>query len=384
MSDSSSSYTVFQYRLYPSKSQTKNLFRVLDCARNLYNMALAERKYGYQLEGHKVTLADTEALAKRYRATFPYADQLFSQTAQSVVKQVDHAYQRFFRRLKNGEKAGYPRFKNANQFNSFEFKQYGYGAKLDGRRLKLYGIGRVRWHRPLAGKIKTVRIIHQAGHWSVSFTCEVPLPEPLSKTGRAVGLDMGITALITTSEGEKVDHPQWYQASQATLRLKQRRLARAKKGSQNRQKKLLAVQRQHEKVVNQRTDFLNKLAFRLVQRCDQIALEKLRIRNMVRNHRLSKHILDSGWGYFKTHLMLKAVSAGRELVLVNPAYTSQKCSGCSELFENMTLSIRWIDCRCGLSLNRDHNAAINILSRAGWVTSMSPNVVPLFSPLRRE
>lgn len=243
MSDSSTSVRVFKYRLYPGKAQEKNLYRVLNCARNLYNMALAERKYAYRLERRKVGIAETEQLAKRYRATFPYAQQLFSQTAQSVVRQVDNAYQAFFRRVKAGEKVGYPRFKSRNRFTSFEFKQYGVGAKIDGRKLKLYGIGRVslRWHRPIEGTIKTVRIVLKAGKWYACFTCEMPESVPLPETGRVVGIDVGISALITTSDGEKVANPNYYRAGQKRLRLLQRRLARAKRGSKNRRQKLLAV-----------------------------------------------------------------------------------------------------------------------------------------------
>lgn len=376
-------YKVFQYRLYPSPSQEKNLFHVMTCARNLYNMALAERKYGYEIEGRKITLADTEQLAKRYRATFPYADQMFSQTAQSVVKQVDQAYQDFFCRLKNGQKAGYPRFKGRNQINSFEFKQYGSGAKLDGRRLKLFGIGRVRvrWHRALEGVIKTVRIIHKAGDWYVSFTCEIPVSEPLPKTNRAVGIDMGLSALITTSDGDKIDNPKWYREAQTDLRLKQRQLSRAKRGSKTRRKKLLIVQCQHLKIVNQRTDFLNKLAYGLVKNFDRIALEDLSINNMARNHHLSKSILDAGWGYFRRHLTVKAASAGREIDLVDPRYTSKTCSHCGTFFQNMTLAVRWVVCPvCGLSLDRDHHAAIVVLGRARWVTSVKLNAAPLLSP----
>ena len=382
MSNSNTAIKVFKYRLYPSPSQEKNLFRVLNCARNLYNMALAERKYAYQLEGRKVTLANTEQMAKRYRAAFPYANQLFSQTAQSVVKQVDLAYQAFFRRVKAGEKAGYPRFKSRNRFNSFEFKQFGVGAKLDGRRLKLYGIGRVpvRWHRPIEGDVKTVRIVHSAGKWYACFTCEVPEGAPLPKTGRVIGLDMGISALITTSDGEKVDNPKFYRTAQAELRRRQRKLARAKRGSQNRRKALRRVQRQHEHVANQRKDYLNKLVYGLVQHYDGIALEDLRVRNMVRNHHLSKSILDSGWGYFRERLTHKAAYAGRQVAFVNPAYTSKTCSGCGAIFEHLTLSDRWVECDCGLSLDRDHNAAKNVLSRAGWDASVRHKTAPLPTP----
>lgn len=375
-------YKTFEYRLYPTPSQEKNLFWVLECARSLYNMALADRKYGYQIEGRQVTLSETEELAKHYRATFPYARLMHSQTAQSVVKQVHRAYQAFFKRLKEGKKAGYPRFKGPNQFHSFEFKQFGNGAELDGRRLKLFRIGRirVRWHRELEGvTIKTVRIIHKAGKWYACFTCVVPRPEPLPKTGRAIGLDVGIRTLLTTNEGEKVNHPHWYRAAQADLRRKQRALARAKQGSQNRSKKVLAVQRQYEKVTRQRIDYLNRIIYHLIQHCDKIALEDLTISNLVCNRHLSKSILESGWGYFKTHLAIKAASAGREIVLVNPAYTSKTCSCCGAQFENFNLSVRWVECGCGLSLDRDHNAALNILHRAGWVTSVPPNAAPLFS-----
>lgn len=382
MSDSNTHLKTFKYRLYPGKAQEKNLYRVLVYARNLYNMALAERKYAYQLEGRTVTLADTEQMAKYYRATFCCEDMLFSQTAQSVVKQVDSAYQAFFRRVKAGEKPGYPRFKGRNRFNSFEFKQFGRGAKLEGKRLKLYGIGRVavRWHRPIEGTIKTVRIQHQAGKWYACFTCEVPGQKPLPETGRVVGLDMGISALITTSDGEKVDNPSFYRAGHKRLRLLQRRLARAKRGSTNRRRALLAVQRQQARVANQRRDYLNKLTYALVQRFDGIALEDLSIRNMVRNKHLSKSILDSGWGYFADQLCAKAESAGRMVEFVDPRNTSKCCSNCGAVFPDFDLSTRWVECACGLSLDRDHNAAISILNRAGWVTPVRLKTAPLPAP----
>ena len=141
----------YKYRLYPSRSQTTNLWRVLDACRGLYNMALAERKYAYQLESRRVSNAELYEVGKHYRQTFPYADQVFSQTAQSVIEQVDLAFQGFFRRVKAGEKPGYPRFKGRHRFNSFLFKQFGMGARLSGRRLKLFGWaecgygGTVRW-----------------------------------------------------------------------------------------------------------------------------------------------------------------------------------------------------------------------------------------------
>lgn len=368
----------FKYRLYPSKSQEKNLRLVLDVSRNFYNMCVGERKYAYTLEGRSVSKNEQLRQVKDYKATFPQARQVHSHVLQVVAADVDKAYQAFFRRVKAGEKPGYPRFKGRHWFDSFGFKEYGNGFRLDGRRLKVYGVGRipVRWHRPIEGEIKAVRILHKAGRWYACFTCEVEL-EPLPKTGSFVGIDVGISALLTTSDGDKVDNPSYYREAQAELRRRQRKLSRAKRGSRNRRKALRAVQRQQAHVANQRSDTLHKLSYQLVQHHDGIALEDLTIRNMVRNHHLSKSILDSGWGLFKQVLTYKAASAGREIRLVNPAYTSKTCSGCGTIFEHLTLADRWVECACGLSLDRDHNAAINILSRAGWVTPVNDNVVPL-------
>lgn len=358
------------------------MFNTLTVCRNFYNMCLEDRKLAYQLEGRSVSRSEQEKMAIRYRQTFPQAKTVFSQTLQTVADDLDKAFKAFFRRVKAGEKAGYPRFKGHNRFHSFAFKQFGVGAKLDGRRLKLFGIGRmaVRWHRPIEGTIKIVRIMHKAGRWFACFSCDVPDKSELPKTGHTVGIDVGISVLITTSEAEKVEHPQFYRDGQKKLRKLQRSLARKKKGGKNRRKVLMQVQRQHEHIKNQRADFVHKLSHALVQNYDRIACEDLQIRNMVRNHHLSKSILDAGWGIFKQMLTNKAVDAGRQVVFVDPAYTSKCCSNCGVELQDLDLSTRWVECACGLSLDRDHNAAINILNRAGWGTSVPPNVAPLPQP----
>jgi putative transposase len=385
MDDSTRNMRAYKYRLFPSPSQETNFLRVFNACRGLYNMVVAEHKYTWRMEKRSVTGAELEALGKRYRETFPYAQQVFSQTVQSVIKQVDTAYKNFFKRRKAGKKGGYPRFKSVNRFHSIEFKQYGSGVKIDGRRLKVFGIGRVavRFHRPIRGEIKVVRIVHKAGRWFVCFFCEVPDKPELPKNGKIIGLDMGVSSLVTTSEGDKVEHPHFYRDSQHKLRILQRSLGRKEKGGKNRRKALLKVQRQHEKVKNQRRDFAHKLSYVLAQNYDLIALEDLKIANMVRNKHLSKSILDAGWGIFKALLTNKAEDAGREVIFVDPAYTSKTCSNCGVTFEDLTLADRWVECRCGLSLDRDHNAALNILHRAmqdRWDASVSGNVVPLLSP----
>jgi putative transposase len=193
MSESNTTLRVFKYRLYPKPIQERQLVHVLNGARHLYNMALAERRDAWEFEQRSVTRKDLETLAKQYRAKMPYGNLMCSQTAQSVIQQLELAFSSFFRRVKAGDTPGYPRFKSAARFNSLLFKQYGNGAKIDGRRLKLYGIGRVavRWHRPLEGRIKTVRILRRAGQWFALFTGQMPKPPPLPKTGSAIGVMLG-------------------------------------------------------------------------------------------------------------------------------------------------------------------------------------------------
>ena len=198
---------------------------------------------------------------KDYRRENLFAAQLHSHILQVVVQDLDKAFQAFFRRVKSGETPGYPRFKGRDRFDSFGLKEYGNGFKLDGRRLRLTGIGRVRvrWHRPLQGRIKTIRIRRQAGEWYACFACEVE-EQPLSPTGREVGIDVGIHHLLATSENEIVDNPHWYRNEQRKLRVIQRRVSRRKLGSANRRKAVLALQSWHEHISNSRKDYLNKLA----------------------------------------------------------------------------------------------------------------------------
>ena len=193
----------YKYRLYPRPAQEKNLFKIRDCARHFYNMCLGERKYAHELEGRSVSRLDQQHQIKHYKATFSQARQVHTHVLLVVTHDVQEAYDSFFRRIKSGEKAGYPRFKGRDWFKSFGFAEHGNGFKLDGHRLRVFGAGRipVRMHRPIPanGVIKTCRVKHEAGQWYVSFAVELPEVAPLEKRGNTVGLDMGISALLTTS-----------------------------------------------------------------------------------------------------------------------------------------------------------------------------------------
>ena len=356
----------FAYRLFPSTPQARLLESTLETCRRFYNDCLAERKTAWEQEQRSVGKVEQLRRVKERKATNPWVKDVHSHVLQTVVQDLDKAFAAFFRRLKAGETPGHPRFKGRDRFRSFGYKEPGNGFKVDGRRLKLSGIGRValRWHRPLEGQIKTLRISKKAGKWFASFVCVMEDAPALPKTGREVGIDVGLAKLITTSDGAQVDHPRFYRIAQRKLRLAQRRVARRTKGGSRRRKAVVMLQRQHERVANQRKDYLNKLAHDLTTRYDLLALEDLVITRMVHGN-LAKSILDASWGYLVQRLYCKAASAGRVVVLVDPCSTSKTCSGCGRIFEGLTLKDRWVDCQCGVSLDRDHNAAINVLHRGG-------------------
>jgi putative transposase len=357
-------FKAFVFRLYPSKSQKSRLEAVRETCRHFYNDLLRERKEAYELDGVSITKNQQLRKVKVEKDTSPYAADIHSHILQNVVADLDKAFQAFFRRVKSGEEPGYPRFKGRNRFAGFGFKEYGNGFKIDGRRLKLSGIGRiaVRWHREIEGKVKTARISCRAGKWFVAFACEVEKPEPLPKTGAEIGVDVGLHRLATLSNAEEIGNPRWYRRILRKIRIIQRSIARKTLGGSNRRKVVRLLQRLMVKVANTRKDFLNKFADDLIERFDRIVLEDLRVASLARG-RFALSILDAGWSYLLNRLTHKAESAGREIVLVDPAYTSKTCSGCGAIFEHMSLSDRWVACVCGVSLDRDHNAARNILKR---------------------
>jgi putative transposase len=371
----------FVYRMYPTSTQRRNMDSTLETCRRWYNACLEERKTAYKERGVTIGKYDQLTKVKEFKSTSPYATSIHSHVLQVVVADLDKAFQNFFRRVKAGETPGYPRFKGQNRFNSYGLKEYGNGFKLDGRRLKLSGIGRVRvrWHRPLEGRVKTVRLVRKAAHWYACFACEIE-PHQLPATGRDVGVDVGIKSLLTTSDGSTFENPRWYRAGQQRLRVLQRRVSRRTKDGKNRRKAVLQLQRHHNTISSRRKDFLNKVAHALIMNHDRIALEDLRITNMVKNRHLAKSILDAGWGYLVQRLTSKAAEAGRVVCLVNPAYTSKRCSRCDAVFLGFDLAMRWVECSaCGLSLDRDHNAALNILNRAGHVRWESSSSIDGFS-----
>jgi putative transposase len=218
----------------------------------------------------------------------------------------------------------------------------------------------VRWSRRIEGLPKTVTISREADGWYVCFSCADVSTQPLPPTGQETGIDLGLEAFATLSDGTRIFHPGWYRRAERKLKTAQRCVSRRKKWSNRRRKAVQLLAKAHQKVKRQRADFHHKTALALVREYDTIYHEDLQTANMVRNHHLAKSISDAGWAAFLTILSYKAACAGKRVVAVPPAYTSQTCSGCGAIVSK-GLSVRWHACPdCGTSLHRDHNAARNI------------------------
>lgn len=362
----------YEYRLYPRNAEKRRLNLLLEQGREVYNAALQECKNSYEFRGEHVMAGDQREYFRDWRKQPGII--LNSTTVQQILRRLDKAYAAFFRRIKKGETPGHPRFKGADRFNSLEWI-YSDGCKLtydeqyDRFVLYVQNVGEIKLklHRPLpdGAKIKRILLKRKASGWYVYLSLEMRDPPLAPPNGLpAIGADMGLLRLLTLSDGTQIDNPRWMRNSLDELRRAQRRLARAEKGGQNRKDRRLIVAKLHEQVANTRRDFWHKLTHWLVHTYGLIGLEKLNLAFMTHNLHLSLSAHDAGLGAFQLLLEYKAVDAGAQVVFVNPAYTSQKCSGCGEIVEK-ELRERTHRCpHCHLELDRDENAARNILKLA--------------------
>ncbi len=352
----------FKYKLKPTPEQERKLGRVLGLCRWLYNTALEQRIIAWRRLRVSISRFQQEAELKDIRAEMPEFAAIRSHVLQDVLARLDKTYQAFFRRVKAAERAGFPRYQARTRWHSFTYKEFGNGTTLENGALLLSKIGRipVRWSRPLAGTPKTVTISREADGWYVCFSCaDVPV-QPLPPTGQETGIDLGLEAFATLSDGTRIFTPGWYRKAERALKTAQRRVARRKQGSHRRRKAVTFLAKAHQTVRRQRQDFHHKTVLALVREQDVIYHEELQTANMLKNHHLARSIQDAGWSAFLSILTYKAACAGRRVVAVNPAFTSQTCSGCGVLVAK-GLSVRWRACPdCGTSLHRDHNAARNI------------------------
>ena len=355
-----------KYRVFPTKAQERRLQQTLETCRQVYNSLLNWRKHDYEVLGKSPSWYDQKRGITTWKASHPELPQVHSQVLQDVSVRVDLAFKAFFRRVKAGETPGFPRVKG-DGYDSFCFPGTGYAVVNGGLRLskitETNSLIKMRLHRPLVGKVKTC-CIHRVGKkWFACFSVEQQ-DNFLPVSPEVIGLDAGLNSFLALSDGTFIDNPRFYRRDEKALAKAGRKQVKTAKGSRNRKKANKVLSRIHERVRNRRHDFVHQSARRLVNRYGVIAVEKLNVKGMIKNHCLAKSISDASWSMFRSVLTQKAESAARDVVAVNPAYTSQDCHACGYRAKKK-LSERWHHCpMCSASLDRDINAAINILNLA--------------------
>jgi len=357
----------FEYRIYPSRKQTGRLNTQFFLATKMYNLLLSVKKETYLANGKNLTKYDLNKDIKYFRDTDTNFKGMHSQVLQNVSDRLSKAYANFFRRLKEKKsgkhiKVGFPRYKK--QLKSITYPQSGFKFISD-KKLRISKIGNVPivLHRVPRGKVKTMTIKRtKSGKWFVVFSCEIehtlkghPFPD------KSVGIDVGLENFATLSDGTIIHNPRHLKKSEIKLKRLQRQVSRKKKGDSNRKKAIHMLAVQHERVANQRKDFLHKTSRMIANNYGVVAVEGLNINGMLKNHCLAKHIADASWGSFLRMTCYKEEESGGRFIVGDPFEpTTQKCSRCGA-YVRKSLADRIHNCPiCGLVLPRDLNSAINI------------------------
>ena len=373
----------YKYRLFPTHTQREALQCLLDGCRWVYNKTLEVRKTSWEASQVALSRYDTNKLLTDWRDEYAFLRDGHAQAMQDAQKRVDLAFRAFFRRVKAGEKeAGYPRFRAFDRYDSFTYPQEkGNWRFLDNGHVRLSKIGdvKLKLHRPLQGEAKTCTVQRDAvGNWYACFSCLVEA-HPLPLTDKVVGIDVGLTHFATLSNEDKIANPRFFRKDEQALATVQRRLSKATKGTPEYRHRKRAINHIHQRIANRRRNFAHQESRKLINQYQLIAFEDLNITDMMAprgypNHRgMNKSIGDVAWNQFVQCCSSKAEDAGRTVVLVDPRNTTKMCSRCGEIVPKK-LSVRVHVCpKCDLVLDRDHNAALNILARglAGLNTDSS-------------
>ena len=391
----------FKYPVYPTQAQEEILLVWLAHLCDLQNSARHDRLVAYETGGRFVSLTDQQNLLTAAREKYDDFREVPQDFQNHALRRNDKAFANFRRRCKNGDaKKGYPRHKKRVRSLTWSLRKYKVKDKPKGtykrkrenpiietdfrhNRLKVPKLGEVKiyMHRPLQGDPKAVTLVKKASGWYAHISCDIPDPPKVEPTA-AIGIDVGTTHYLTTSEGEKIDNPRWYRKAEGLLHKHNQTMARRKKGSNRWQKAVHATALHHERTADKRKDFIGKLVYKLYHHYENNVLvaENLRVSNMVKNKHLSKSISDTSWATFFEWCGNIAERDGLHFHQVDPKNTSQNCSCCGKKSpKKLSLSVRTFNCQfCGNSMDRDHNAAKNILFRAAaalrgerWVTTLS-------------
>ncbi len=386
-----------KYRLFPSREQERKLSDTLETCRLVYNSLVNDRVFQYETAKVSISRYEQQKMFPQWGKDFPEVKAVHSQVLQNVAVRVDLAFRAFFQRVKAGKTPGFPRLKGAGQYDSITYPQSGFKVGASSVWLSLQGKQtqvKAKLHRAIVGAVKTCTVRRYGAKWFVCFSVEQE-DSPLPLCADTVGLDAGLNSFMALSNGEFIDNPRFFRKDERALAKAGRKQAKTKKRSPERKKANKILSRIHERIRNRRHDFVHQTARRLINRFGVLAVEKLNIKNMLGNHCLAKSISDASWSMFRTVLTSKAESADREVISVNPAYTSQDCSVCGyrpDGLEGRTkkkLSDRWHNCpMCSASLDRDTNAAVNILNLALRGTSHAGitacQVTPVEAPAFRH
>ena len=349
---------VFKYRIYANRLTLSKTEQWLETCRFLYNLALEQRIKAYKYHRRSISKFEQMRQVTELRHSFPEYQEIYADVLQNVIKRLDKSYQFFFSR-----KNGFPRFKKPERYNSLTFRKNGGGWTIKGKYIVVPRLGKfkIKLSRPIEGEIKEVIIARKpTGQWFVSFVCDGVKPTILRKNKKEIGIDMGCESFLTQSDGVKMENPRFFKKSQDVLAYHQQRLSIKAKGSNRRKKAKILVAKKYEKIANQRRDFHYKTASKLIKKYGTIYIEKLN--GWTTEWRsLNRSMRDVAWINFISILKVKAESAGRTIIEVDPHNTSQTCSQCGERVKK-DLSCRVHSCSCGLVLSRDTNSAINILN----------------------
>ena len=356
-----------EFKLKPSKRQEATLREWLALGCRIFNHALEDRIRAYRDHGKTLTLFDQVAELTRWRAQVDGLRAMPVDFERDALRRVDRGMKAFFRRFMSGKKPGFPRFKSTKTYQTLEFNEER-AAYVTGRHVIMPKLGPIRAYGSgpyVLGTQKILRVIQRASGWYAQIVTDDKVAPPEKHAPVSpVGIDVGLTTFATFDDGTQIKSPKWAKREGERLARLQRAVARAKKGSANRRKLVLRLRRLHEKVGNRRKDFLHQCSRQIVNRHDLIAVEDLQIQNMAQNGRFAKGIMDSAWGQFVRYLDYKAEWAGGRVVRVEPRGTSQDCSQCGTKVPK-GIEVRMHRCpECGLVLDRDVNAARNILARA--------------------
>jgi putative transposase len=362
----------YKFRIYPTRAQVGMLERTLDICCELYNAALQERRDAWRTNKTFITYNQQQNQLPEIKEVREDLRSVHSRVLLDSLLRLDKTFDAFFHRVKLGKKAGFPRFRSRSRYTSFNYSQSGFAIKPGKLQLSKIGMVKIKLHRPIEGRVKTLAITKSAaGKWFACFTAELET-QPMPACNESVGVDCGIKTFAYLSTDEQIANPKFFRKEERELARVQRKLSKTDKRSPERKKRRKVVARVHERIASKRRNFAHQESRKLVNKFGIIVFEKLTIRNMVKNHSLAKSISDAAWNQLIQNTAYKAAWAGRCVRQVDPRNTSQMCSSCQTIVKK-TLSERTHICsQCGFTADRDLNAALNILALGLQSMGVSP------------